>query len=120
MYGYNITIGDNKKIGILFEALKSELMQNDCMDDRVFFTLDEYKSVHLPFSQVQRLKFNLVQRATVDELFGIFLLFSMYRAYCKKFPGNRLLEKLRDEYCHTISDVEQFTYPGYIILGVNN
>ena len=40
VYGYNITISDNKKVGTLFEAIKKELIQNDCMDDRIFLTLN--------------------------------------------------------------------------------
>ena len=122
VYGYNITVNDNELVGALVEAFKQEMMQNDCMDERSLQTLNEYKSVELPFSGTQRLKFDLPQKSSVEHLFGFFESFSSYTAYCKKVPGNNFLQTLRETYKGQWSGdtaVEKFTYPGFIILGVN-
>ena len=121
VYGYNTTVSDNKSVGSLVEAFKKELIEKDCVDERAFYTFNEYRDVLLPFSKVQRLKFDLPQRASLDQLFGFFESITSYRAYCKKFPTNNFLQTLREEHSQVWprDNVEEFTYPGFIILGIS-
>ena len=118
VYGYNTTVNDNDRVGAVVDAFKGELMEKGCIDERALHTFNEYRDVHLPFSHVQRLNFDLPQKASVDQLFGFFESITSYRAYCNKYPGNALLETLRGGSNWQDRTVLEFSYPGFIILGV--
>ena len=122
MYGYNTTVSDNERIGTLWESFKKELIEKECIDERAFYTFNEYRAVVLPFSKTQRMKFDLPQKASMDQLFGFFETITSYRAYCKMFPGNNFLQTLQDQdgaqQSGDAAVLEEFSYPGFIILGV--
>ena len=124
IYGYNITVQDNENFGFAVETFKQELMRTGFIDQRAIETLNEYKSLQLPFVGVERFQFHLYQRASMHQLIGFLSSFSSYTAYCQKFPGNHLLESILTTYENNVGrsryDTESFTYPGYGILGINN
>ena len=121
VYGYNMKVRDNTLVGSLIETFVMELIQKECVNEQALGTLNEYKDLILPFSKTQRINFHLPQRVSIDQLFGFFESFSSYRAYCNKFPENDFLEILRKEFEYSGQwsgdTVQEFTYPGFMILG---
>lgn len=123
VYGYSPTVTDNKHIGKALAVFKQELMNANCITDRIMLAYNNYKDVVLPFSQTERLEFDLPQKVSMDHLLGYMTSVSSYRAYCKKFPENNLLNTIRKTYENesgaSTSTSEEFTYPGFLVIGMN-
>ena len=98
------------------------LIQSDCITQRNMHILNMYEAVKLPFRRTQRLEFILPQQCTMSQFIGIMSSVSAYRSYCEKFPDNKLLRNIQSTY--EIEDteciVEDFTFPGFLILGMND
>ena len=120
VYGY-LKLVDNDRVKHLVKAFRDELAKHNCFSKRVDYVSNEYRDVNLPFSNIERLSFDLPQAASMEQIFGFFKSFSSYNAYCKMFPGNKFLETLRDDHCSgvSLSELQHFTYKGFIVLGTN-
>ena len=119
VYGHGIRVSDNIRIKKAFDTFISELFKFDCFTEQNLHVLNNYEAVELPFCNAQRVDFEFHQKATIDQMLGYFSSVSMYVAYCKKYPNNTLLEQIRANYEEdsTRSEVEKFTFPGFVILG---
>ena len=84
--------------------------------------LNNYKGIEIPFSQTQRIEFSLPQKLSIDQLLGYLSSVSAYRiTYCTKFPENTLMQEIRAKYETEEGkhDVEEYTFPGFAIVGIN-
>ena len=122
VYGHGATITDNKRMKNAFDTFNETLIQSDCITQRNMHILNMYEAVKLPFPRTQRLEFPLPQKSTMLQLFGFMSSVSAYRSYCEKFPENTLLKNIQGCYEKEKSKcpVEDFTYPGFLILGLND
>ena len=103
------------------DAFHAELFKSDCFADENLHVLHNYRDVELPFSHAQRIEFDLQQQSTMDQLIGFLSSVSMFRSYAAKCPENTLMQTIKANYkaTRTISDVEEFTFPGFVIVGMN-
>lgn len=121
VYGYGMRVNSNQRIKKAFDVFIDELFQNDCFSEQNLHPLNNYEAVKLPFSNTQRFDYDFPQFSTIDQVIGLFSSVSMYTSYCKKFPNNTLLQRIRAGYENEKDkcDIEQFNFPGYVILGTN-
>ena len=120
-HGSGARVFDNTRIKTAFDTLYAEFFKCDCFAEQNLHVLNNYEAVELPFSNTRRVDLEFPQEATIDELLGFFSSISMYLAYCKKYPNNTLLQQIRANYEEDSerSEVEKFTFPGFVILGQN-
>ena len=85
--------------------------------------LNNYVAVKLPFLKTQRIELEFSQEVMLDELLGYFSSVSMYKVYSEKYPENGLLQKIQLNYMYEQEEVkcevEKFTFPGFVIMGIN-
>ena len=119
VYGHGVIIEDNERINKAFRQFDSELFQFNCFTQQNLHVLHNYKDVKLPFSRAQRFDFKLPQATSFEHLLGFLSSVSMYRNYCEKYPNNTLMESLRLSYeMEKVKyNVEEFTLPGFAIMG---
>ena len=57
----------------------------------------------------------------MDQLLGMMSSMSMYRSLVEKYPENTIMRKIKEDYevCSDKCDVEEFTFPGFVIIGIN-
>ena len=123
VYAYDcFHIKDNERIKNAFDAFWDEIIRSDCLGKQAMHVMNKYEAVKLPFSQTQRIEFVLPQNATIKQLLGFFSSVSQYRCYCEKYPENDLLQKIQNRYEmeNGRCNVEEFTYPGFAILGIKD
>ena len=121
VYGHGIHVKDNERVKKAFDAFNNELLHYDFIGEQNMHVLNHYRAVKLPLSQTQRIEFDLPQKSTIDQLLGFMSSVSSYRSYCQQHPENTLLQKIKDSY-EMEGDrcgVEEFTLPGFAILGIN-
>ena len=121
VYNYGMRIINNERMKRAFSLFIDELFRCDCFSEQNRHGLNEYQAVKLPFSETKRIEFNFPQISSIDQLLGLMSSVSMYKSYCEKFPGNSLLDKIRADYeadCDKV-EVEEFSFPGFAILGIN-
>ena len=121
VYGHGVQVHDNNRISNAFKMFNDELFEYDCFPEQNLHVLNNYKAVDLPFKKVQRVEFLFPQESNFEQLLGLFSSVSMYSAYCKKYPNNTLLQRIRAKYedDSQSGDIEHFTFPGFVILGIN-
>ena len=121
VYGYGFRVTSNQRIMNAFDMFIDELFKTDCFSVQNLHPLNNYEAVKLPFSETQRYDYDFPQSSTIDQVMGLFSSVSMYTAYCERFPENTFLQKIRAGYEmeNGKCDVEEFTFPGYVILGKN-
>ena len=122
VYGYGVRIKDNERIKNAFDSFWDEMIQSDCLGKQNMHVMNNYEAVKLPFSQTQQIEFVLPQKATINQLLGLFSSVSAYRSYCEKYPENNLLQKIQSRYEmeNGRCNVEEFIYPGFAILGMKD
>ena len=123
VYAYDcFHIKDNERIKNAFDDFWDEIIRSDCLGKQAMHVMNNYEAVKLPFSQTQRIEFVLPQKATINQLLGFFSSVSSYRCYCEKYPKNDLLQKIQSRYEMESGrcNVEEFTYPGFAILGLKD
>ena len=122
VYGHGVRVADNARIRKAFDIFNGELFQFNCFPEQNLHVLNNYKSVELPFMHTERIDFDLPQQVTIDQLLGFFSSVSMYESYCEKYPNNTLLQKIKYDYeaQNGKCDVETFTFPGFVIMGLND
>ena len=121
IYGYGVHIKHNEHIKNAFDAFFDELIKSNCLG-KAMLAVNNYEAVKLPFSQTQRIEFDLPQKATINQVLGLFCSTASYRSYCEKYPENDLLQKIQNRYEMESGrcNVEEFTYPGFVILGMKD
>ena len=122
VYGHGVKIQDNIRVKNAFTTFDNELFQYECFAEQNLHVLNNYQAVQLPFDKVKRVDFQFPQETTFEKLLGFFSSVSMYQTYCEKYPNNTLLQRMRANYEAESErcDVEKFTFPGYMIIGLNN
>ena len=59
----------------------------------------------------------------MNQVLGFMSSITSYRAHCNKFPKNNLLEDIRSVYEKetgmSAAKLVEFSYPGFIIIGMN-
>ena len=121
-YGPGVKVEDNDKVKNAFKMFVDELFEYECFAEQNLHVLNSYQSVKLPFDKVKRVEFQFPQESTFEKLLGFFSSVSMYQTYCEKYPNNTLLQRMRANYEADSErcDVEKFTFPGFMIIGLNN
>lgn len=121
VYGHGVRVEDNRRIRNAFDKFDEELFQYDCFAEQNLHVLNNYASVSLPFLNTQRIELDFSQEASIDMLLGFFSSVSMYKVYSEKYPENMLMQKIRANYEKEDGkhDVEKFTFPGFVIMGLN-
>ena len=121
VYGNGVEAKDNQRIEKAFRKFDAELFQFNCFADQNLHILNKYKDVVLPFSQAKRVEFPFPQTSTFEHFLGFLSSTSMYREYCAKYPNNSLMKNLRVDYESEGAkcEVERFTLPGFVIMGLN-
>ena len=122
IYGHGVTVKDNERIKNAFDLFHDALIPTDSLGEENMHVLNNYEGVEIPFSQTQRIDFSVPQKSSIDQLLGFLSSVSAYRiTYCTKFPENTLMEEIRTNYKTEDGkhDVEEYTFPGFAILGNN-
>ena len=121
VYGNGVEAKDNQRIEKAFRKFDAKLFQFNCFADQNLHILNKYKDVVLPFSQAKRVEFPFPQTSTFEHFLGFLSSTSMYREYCAKYPNNSLMKNLRVDYESEGAkcEVERFTLPGFVIMGLN-
>ena len=52
MYGFDLKVTDNDRVGPLLKALREELATKNCFNMRIDYMFNEYRDVNLPFSDL--------------------------------------------------------------------
>ena len=122
VYGHGFKTEDNEKINIAYGMFIDAMIQSDCLIQRNKHVLYMYEAVKLPFRRTQRLEFILPQQCTMPQFIGLLSSVSTYRYYCEKFPENTLMRNIQSTYEKedTKCIVEEFTFQGFLILGMND
>ena len=104
----------------MFESFREEVIQSGLMPEQNYHVLNNYEDAKLPYSRTERFEFNLPQQTTIDQLLGFFSSVSYYTTYCKAFPSNTLLKRLKDTYEVESGKCaeEKFSLPGFALLGL--
>ena len=120
IYGHHVQVTDNERVKKVFEVYHQELAESKCIDEQPLHAMSKYDSVELPFWHTKKSEFDISLKLTIEELLGMISSVVWYRKYSKMYPENNLLEKIRANYeqdpCK--QDVESFTFPGFIYLGM--
>ena len=122
IYGHGVVVKDNERIKNTFDLFHDALIPTDSLGEENMHVLNNYEGVEIPFSQTQRIDFSVPQKSSIDQLLGFLSSVSAYRiTYCTKFPENTLMQEIRAKYDTEDGkrDVEEYTFPGYAILGIN-
>ena len=122
IYGHGVIVKNNERIKNAFDQFHGALIPTDSLGSQNMHVLNNYKGVEISFSQTQRIKFSLPQKSSIDQLLGFFSSVSAYTiTYCTKFPENTLMQEIRAKYEAEDGkrDVEEYTFPGFAILGIN-
>ena len=122
IYGHGVIVKDNERIKNAFDLFHDALIPTDSLGEENMHVLNNYEGVEIPFSQTQRIDFSVPQKSSIDQLLGFLSSVSAYRiTYCTKFPENTLMQEIRTKYDTEDgkSDVEEYTFPGFAILGIN-
>ena len=121
VYSHGIQVVDNERINNAFDTYYQEIKVSGCFAKQNQHVVDKYKAVELPFLERERIEFEFPQQATIEQLLGYLSSISMYATYCEKFPSNTLLQDIRANYeaANEKCDVEKFTLPGFVMLGLN-
>ena len=90
IYGYNDEIKDNKRVKNALAVSREAFMQFNCIDKKTMNVFNGYKAVKLPFSQTERIEFDVPQHASMDQVLGFLSSTAAYRSYCKIYPENNL------------------------------
>ena len=122
VYGHGGLVNDNERIKIAFDTFYDELLKFNCFAKENLHVRNNYEAVELPFSCAQRIEYDFQQKATMDQVLGMMSSMSMFRTFAAKYPENTLLQKIKENYedNNSKSDVEEFTFPGFIIVGIND
>ena len=122
VYGHGVRIEDNNRIESAFRTFDDELFEHECFQEQNLHVLNNYKAVQLPFKKSKRVEFDFPQQASFEQLLGFFSSVSMYVTYCEKYSSNTLLQKMKENYeaDRERCDVEKFTFPGFMILGLTD
>ena len=121
VYGHGVLVKDNELIKSALDTFHDDLFKFNCFAEENLHVMDNYKAVELPFSRAQRIEFDLQQKSTMDQLLGFLSSVSMFRSYAAKYPENTLMQTIKENYevnCGKY-DVQEYTLPGFIIIGVN-
>ena len=120
-HGSGVLVKDNDRVKNAFESAYAELFKFNCFAEENFHVMNKYKTVELPFSCTKRIEFDLQQKATIDQLIGLWSSMSMFRSFAEKYPENNIMQKVKEDYKASGSkcNVEEFTLPGFIIVGIN-
>ena len=122
IYGHGVVVKDNNRIKNAFDLFLDALISSDSLEEESMHAINNYKGVEIPFSQTQRIEFSLPQKSSIDQLLGFISSVSTYsKTYCTKYPENSLMQKIRARYDteEGKQDVEEYTFPGFAILGIN-
>ena len=121
VYGHGVHVNDNYRINDALETFHGELITFNCFPEEVIHVMDNYKAVELPFSCAQRFEFDLQQKSTIDQVLGLLSSVSMFTTYAAKYPKNTLMQTIRAKYeaSRGTCDVEEYTLPGFILVGIN-
>ena len=122
IYGHGVIVKDNKRIKNGFDLFYDALISSDSLGKENLHVMNNYKAVEIPLSQTQRIEFSLPQKSSIDQLEGYLSSVSAYRkTYCTKFPENTLMHDIRAKFetKEGEHDVEEYTFPGFAILGIN-
>ena len=120
VYCHGINVEDNSRVKRAFKIFFGELREYGCFSEQNVHVVNHYEAVQLPFNKVERVEFSLPQEVTLEHLLGFFSSVSMYKTYCEKYPDNTLLQRIRADYEADSErcDVEKFTFPGFVIMGL--
>ena len=122
IYGHGAIVKDNERIKNAFDLFYDALIPTDSLGEENMHVLNNYEGVEIAFSQTQRIEFSLPQKSSIDQLLGFLSSVSSYRiTYCTKFPENTLMQEIRTKYDTEDGkrDVEEYTFPGFAILAIN-
>ena len=121
VYGHGVKILDNQRIRNALDQCRAEYIRSDCLPEQNLHVMNDYASVSLPFRRSKRFELDFTQETTFEGVLGFISSISMYKTYCEKYPENTLLQKVRANYEADVDicDVEKFTFPGFIIVGLN-
>ena len=121
VYGHGGLVSDNERIKIAFDSFYDELFKFNCFAKENLHVRNNYQAVELPFSRAQRIEFDFQQKATMDQLLGMMSSMSMFRSLVEKYPENNILRRIKEDYevSSDKRDFEEFTFPGFVIIGIN-
>ena len=120
VYSCGFRIINNDRMKTAFDSFIDELFCSNCFSKQNLHVLNEYKSVTLPFLETKRIEFDFPQTSSIEQLLGLMSSISMYNSYCEKFPENNLLHRIKVDYEADARKVEteEFSFPGFVILGI--
>ena len=122
IYGHGVIVKDNDRIKNAFDLFHDALISSDTLGENNVHVMNNYQAVEIPFSQTQRIELSFPQKSSIDQLLGLMSSISAYKiSYCTKFPENALMQEIRANYetKDGTHDVEEYTFPGFVILGIN-
>ena len=122
IYGHGVMVQDNERVKNAFDLFYGALIPSECLGEENMHVLNNYEAVEIPLPQTQRIEFSFPQKSSIDQLLGYLSSVSAYRkAYCTKYPNNTLMQNIRTKYESEEGrhDVEEYTLPGFAILGIN-
>ena len=120
VYGHGVNVDDNIRVKRAFKMFHDELFETKCFAEQNLHVMNNYQAVELPLSKVKRVDFPFQQETSFEQLLGFLSSVSMYATYNEKHPGNTLLQNIWGKYEADSErcDVEKFTFPGFVILGL--
>ena len=119
-HGSGVLVKDNNRIKSAFESFYDELLKFNCFQKENLHVMDAYKAVELPFSRAQRIEFDFQQKSTMDQLLGFMSSMPMCRSFAAKNPETAIIQKIKENYELSSGKcaVEEFTFPGFIMVGI--
>lgn len=95
VYGYGNVCVVNEQCN----ALVSNFYRNSlkgCWHEARYHIDNEYRSIHLPFSNTHRIDMTMPYGTNLEAFIGYLSTWSGYQKYCEDFPDNTLLKDLND------------------------
>lgn len=93
VYGYGNVCLVNKQCNILVSNFYRNTLKG-CWHDARCHIDEEYRSIHLPFSNTQRIDMSMPYSTTLEAFIGYVSSWSGYQKYCEDHPENKVLEDM--------------------------
>lgn len=94
VYGYGNVCLINKQCNELVSNFYSNTLQG-CWHDARHHIDEEYRSIHMPFSNTQRIDTSMPYETSLDAFIGYVSTWSGYQKYCEDHPKNTVLEDMK-------------------------
>ena len=120
IYCYVPDVKDNTRVERAIKMFFDEFREYGFVAEQTRHVFNYYRLVQLPFNRVKRVSFVLKQEVTFEHLLGLSSSMSTYKMYSEKYPDNTLLQRIAADYEADSErcDVEKFTFPGIVVMGL--